>query len=71
MLQQGGSSWQLMMQACENVASFVDHTFSLNIADKTTWKLEFWCGQKRSVITTTKSWLEFGCLCEQHSGPLV
>jgi hypothetical protein len=40
-------------------------------ADKTTWKSEFWCGQKRSVITTTKSWLEFGCLCEQHSGPLV
>jgi hypothetical protein len=40
-------------------------------ADKTTWKSEFWCGQKRSVITTTKPWLKFGCLCEQHSGPLV
>jgi hypothetical protein len=23
--------------------------------DKTTWKSEFWCGQKRSVITTTKT----------------
>jgi hypothetical protein len=24
-------------------------------SDKTTWKLEFWCGQKRSVITATKT----------------
>jgi hypothetical protein len=45
-------------------SKFTDH-------DKTTWKSEFWCGQKRSVITTTKPWLEFGCLCEQHCGRLV
>jgi ABC-type Fe3+ transport system permease subunit len=34
--------------------------------DKTTWRIIV-----LSVITTTKPWLEFGCLCEQHSGPLV
>jgi hypothetical protein len=31
----------------------------------------FGVAKKRCVITTTKPWLEFGCLCEQHSGPLV
>jgi hypothetical protein len=45
--------------------------FMLLGSDKTTWRIGVLVWPKWSGITTTKPWLEFCCLCEKHSGPLV